>query len=180
MEPASFPCLQLRQGLHRAFLVLLQTHAAAHHQKLGSCDVAMKFKARLCLKHQLVPAANMPSMCEQAGAAHVYAIEMSAIAERAREIVQENGYADSITIIQGKAEDVQLPVEKVRADRGRHHRSRLLVWTLSCMRCNCRHAHLIRQLSFICMLLCGSVYFFGGFRWRVVAESGCAGGRHNQ
>ena len=74
-------------------------------------------------------------MChEQAGAAHVYAIEMSAIAERAREIVQENGYANSITIIQGKAEDVQLPVEKVKAGCGRQCRSSRLVWNLLCMR----------------------------------------------
>ena len=42
----------------------------------------------------------------------MYAIEMSTIAERAKEIVQENGYSNVITIIQGKVEDVQLPVDK--------------------------------------------------------------------
>ena len=44
----------------------------------------------------------------------MYGIEKSAIADRAQEIVQENGFSDKITIIQGKVEDVQLPVEKVR------------------------------------------------------------------
>ena len=44
----------------------------------------------------------------------MYAIEMSTIAERAKEIVQENGYSNVITIIQGKVEDVQLPVDKAR------------------------------------------------------------------
>lgn len=38
----------------------------------------------------------------QAGAKHVYGIECSAIANQAKQIVQDNGYADKVTIIQGK------------------------------------------------------------------------------
>lgn len=38
----------------------------------------------------------------QAGAAHVYGIDMSAIAESAQQIVADNGFADRITIIRGK------------------------------------------------------------------------------
>ena len=34
---------------------------------------------------------------------------MSAIAESARQIVEDNGLSDRITIIQGKVEDVELP-----------------------------------------------------------------------
>ena len=43
----------------------------------------------------------------------MYGIEKSAIAERAREIVQKNGLGDRITILQAKVEDVTLPVDKV-------------------------------------------------------------------
>jgi ribosomal protein L11 methylase PrmA len=46
----------------------------------------------------------------QAGAKHVYAIDMSDIIHEAREIVRLNGFADSITLIQGKVEEIQLPV----------------------------------------------------------------------
>lgn len=49
----------------------------------------------------------------QAGAAHVYGIECSGIAEQAKAIVAENGYSDKVTIIQGKVEEVELPVDKV-------------------------------------------------------------------
>ncbi len=50
----------------------------------------------------------------QAGAKHVYGIERSAIAEQAKQIVQDNGYQDTVTIIQGKVEDVDLPVQQVQ------------------------------------------------------------------
>ena len=49
----------------------------------------------------------------KAGAKHVYGLEKSGIIELAREIVQDNGYADRITLIQGKAEEVTLPVGQV-------------------------------------------------------------------
>ena len=52
--------------------------------------------------------------CMQAGAKHVYGIERSAIAEQARQIVEDNRYQDRITIIQGKVEEVDLPVPQVR------------------------------------------------------------------
>jgi len=45
----------------------------------------------------------------QAGASHVYAIDCSNIVDKAREIVQLNGYADVITLIKGKVEEVELP-----------------------------------------------------------------------
>ncbi|GBF92903.1 arginine N-methyltransferase [Raphidocelis subcapitata] len=49
----------------------------------------------------------------KAGAAHVYAIECSSIAEQAKAIVADNGFADRVTIVHGKAEEVELPVDKV-------------------------------------------------------------------
>ena len=51
---------------------------------------------------------------EQAGAAHVYAVEMSGIAEQARQIVADNGYSERITLLQAKVEDITLPVAQVR------------------------------------------------------------------
>lgn len=38
---------------------------------------------------------------------------MSTIIEKAREIVEVNGFSDKITLIQGKMEEIQLPVDKV-------------------------------------------------------------------
>lgn len=49
----------------------------------------------------------------KAGARHVYAIEQSAVAERAMDIVAANGFTDRITVLRGRAEDVHLPVDQV-------------------------------------------------------------------
>lgn len=49
----------------------------------------------------------------KAGASKVFAIECSNIVDYARQIVQANNFGDTITIIKGKVEEVELPVEKV-------------------------------------------------------------------
>lgn len=49
----------------------------------------------------------------RAGAKHVYGIECSEIVHLARVIVEQNRFSDKVTFIQGKAEEVTLPVEKV-------------------------------------------------------------------
>jgi len=49
----------------------------------------------------------------RAGASHVYAIECSSIVEYANKIIEANKFSDVITIIKGKVEEVDLPVEKV-------------------------------------------------------------------
>ncbi|KAI9013881.1 S-adenosyl-L-methionine-dependent methyltransferase [Phycomyces nitens] len=49
----------------------------------------------------------------KSGAKHVYGIDMSNIIIQARKIVDDNGLTDKITLIQGKMEDVKLPVDKV-------------------------------------------------------------------
>ena len=43
----------------------------------------------------------------------VYGVDMSGIVEQAQKIVQNNGLADNISIIRGKIEEIQLPVDKV-------------------------------------------------------------------
>ncbi|WRT69645.1 uncharacterized protein IL334_006634 [Kwoniella shivajii] len=52
-------------------------------------------------------------LAAKAGAQHVYAIEASGLAVKARENIRKNGFEDVITVIQGKVEDIQLPVKEV-------------------------------------------------------------------
>jgi protein arginine N-methyltransferase 1 len=49
----------------------------------------------------------------QAGARHVYAVDYSSIIDQARQIVNRNGFSDSITLIKGKVEEIELPVSTV-------------------------------------------------------------------
>jgi protein arginine N-methyltransferase 1 len=49
----------------------------------------------------------------KAGAKHVYSIDMSNIIHSAKQIVKDNNLEDKITLIQGKMEDVVLPVDSV-------------------------------------------------------------------
>lgn len=42
----------------------------------------------------------------------MYGIEQSSIAEQAAQIVADNDYGDRVTIVRGKVEEVQLPVDK--------------------------------------------------------------------
>ncbi|GKY93027.1 putative protein arginine N-methyltransferase 1.2 [Mayamaea pseudoterrestris] len=49
----------------------------------------------------------------QAGAKHIYAVDCSSIIEQAKAIVERNGFADKITLIRGKIEEIELPVPHV-------------------------------------------------------------------
>ncbi|KAL1918597.1 uncharacterized protein VTP21DRAFT_2619 [Calcarisporiella thermophila] len=49
----------------------------------------------------------------KSGAKHVYGVDMSNIIDQAKIIVADNHLSDQITLIKGKMEDVQLPVDKV-------------------------------------------------------------------
>lgn len=49
----------------------------------------------------------------KAGAAHVYAVDNSDIIDYAARIIPDNGYADKITLIKGKIEEIELPVVTV-------------------------------------------------------------------
>lgn len=51
--------------------------------------------------------------CAKAGAAHVYAIDKSAILDKATENIFNNGLSDTITCLRGRVEDIVLPVDKV-------------------------------------------------------------------
>ena len=49
----------------------------------------------------------------RAGAIHVYGIECASIVDYTQEIVRVNRMEDKITILKGKVEEIELPVEKV-------------------------------------------------------------------
>lgn len=49
----------------------------------------------------------------QAGAKLVIGVDCASIAVQARQIVEANGFADRVQIIQGKIEEITLPVDKV-------------------------------------------------------------------
>ena len=49
----------------------------------------------------------------RSGAKHVYAVENAEIAFFAEEIIKQNGLSDRITVIKGKMEEIELPVQTV-------------------------------------------------------------------
>ncbi|KAE8700324.1 putative protein arginine N-methyltransferase 1 [Hibiscus syriacus] len=51
--------------------------------------------------------------CAKAGAAHVYAVECSHMADMAKQIVETNGLSDVVTVLKGKIEEIELPVANV-------------------------------------------------------------------
>ncbi|KAB8294182.1 hypothetical protein EYC80_009620 [Monilinia laxa] len=51
--------------------------------------------------------------CAKAGAARVIGVDNSDIIEKARENIFNNGFADKITLLKGKVEEVKLPVDHV-------------------------------------------------------------------
>ncbi|KAJ9181710.1 hypothetical protein P3X46_005777 [Hevea brasiliensis] len=51
--------------------------------------------------------------CAKAGAAHVYAVECSDMADMAKEIVESNGFSEIVTVLKGKVEEIELPVANV-------------------------------------------------------------------
>jgi len=48
----------------------------------------------------------------KAGAKHVVGIDMSNIIDQAQKIIEANGFKDTITLVKGKLEDSELPIEK--------------------------------------------------------------------
>ena len=51
----------------------------------------------------------LATMAAKAGAKHVYAVEQSNLAGLAKEVFANNGFANKITLIEGKSTDIELP-----------------------------------------------------------------------
>jgi protein arginine N-methyltransferase 1 len=49
----------------------------------------------------------------KAGAKHVFGVECAGIVHSARKIIRDNGFEDTITLIKGKIEEIDLPLPKV-------------------------------------------------------------------
>jgi protein arginine N-methyltransferase 1 len=56
---------------------------------------------------------TQPRFAAKAGAKHVIGVDMSSIIDKAKEIVEVNGFSKKITLLQGKMEEVELPFDKV-------------------------------------------------------------------
>lgn len=52
-------------------------------------------------------------LAARAGAKHVYAVDASDVAKKAIENIRVNGFADKITVVRGKVEEIELPVKQV-------------------------------------------------------------------
>ena len=52
-------------------------------------------------------------LAARAGAKHVYAVDASDVAKKAIENIRTNGFADKITVVRGKVEEIELPVKEV-------------------------------------------------------------------
>jgi protein arginine N-methyltransferase 1 len=94
------------------------------HEEMLKDDVRMKTYSRAILnsKHLFKDKVVLDVGCgtgilcmfaARAGAKRVIGVEMATIHHQARKIIAANGFADVITIVGGKIEDVELPVEKV-------------------------------------------------------------------
>lgn len=55
----------------------------------------------------------MSLFAARSGAKKVFAVDNSDIADQARQIVQDNNLSDTVVVIKGKVEEIELPVEKV-------------------------------------------------------------------
>eukprot|EP01119_Soliformovum_irregulare_P001347 TRINITY_DN11073_c0_g1_i1.p1 TRINITY_DN11073_c0_g1~~TRINITY_DN11073_c0_g1_i1.p1 ORF type:complete len:343 (-),score=92.96 TRINITY_DN11073_c0_g1_i1:264-1265(-) len=55
----------------------------------------------------------MSLFAAKAGAKKVFAVDYSDIVKQAKQIVEDNGFSDIVTVIQSKVEELTLPVEKV-------------------------------------------------------------------
>lgn len=53
----------------------------------------------------------------KAGARHVIGVDMSSIINKAKEIVEANGLTSKVTLLQGKMEEVELPVQHLNGGK---------------------------------------------------------------
>ena len=59
----------------------------------------------------------MSRFAARAGAKHVIGVDMSSIIEKAKEIVAANGLTSKVTLLQGKMEEVEMPLQHMKNGR---------------------------------------------------------------
>lgn len=82
--------------------------AAYHAAILGNSDV---FKGKIVMDIG-TGSGILAVWAAQAGARKVYAIEYTDMANHARKVMEANGVADTVTVIQGAVEEIVLPIEE--------------------------------------------------------------------
>lgn len=82
--------------------------AAYHAAIMGNADV---FKDKVVMDVG-TGSGILAAWAAQAGAKRVYAIEYTDMAKHARSVMEANGLADIVTVIQGAVEDVELPIKE--------------------------------------------------------------------
>lgn len=82
--------------------------AAYHAAIMGNPDV---FKDKVVMDVG-TGSGILAAWAAQAGARRVYAVEYTDMANHARSVMEANGIADVVTVIQGAVEDIELPYEK--------------------------------------------------------------------
>lgn len=81
--------------------------AAYHAAIMGNSDV---FKDKVVMDVG-TGSGILAVWAAQAGARRVYAVEYTDMANHARTVMEHNGVADIVTVIQGAVEDIELPIE---------------------------------------------------------------------
>lgn len=82
--------------------------AAYHSAIMGNPDV---FKDKVVMDVG-TGSGILAAWAAQAGAKRVYAIEYTDMAKHARSVMEANGLADIVTVIQGAVEDIELPIKE--------------------------------------------------------------------
>eukprot|EP00182_Erythrolobus_australicus_P003397 CAMPEP_0185835288 /NCGR_PEP_ID=MMETSP1353-20130828/7421_1 /TAXON_ID=1077150 /ORGANISM="Erythrolobus australicus, Strain CCMP3124" /LENGTH=348 /DNA_ID=CAMNT_0028533885 /DNA_START=52 /DNA_END=1098 /DNA_ORIENTATION=- len=92
-------------GIHEE---MLKDETRTRSYMMAICNNAHLFEGKIVL--DVGCGTGVLSMfAARAGAKKVYAVEMSRIVDQAREIIAANGFSDTIDVIEGKMEDVELP-----------------------------------------------------------------------
>ena len=116
--PGRSTMIEPEDGLEHAFtyyygMLIHQQNMLQDHVRTGTYQRAV-MENKIDFKDKVVVDVGTGSgilalFAAQAGARKVYAVEASAMAEKATEIVAANGFEDVVVVIKGKIEEINIP-----------------------------------------------------------------------